>query len=186
MCARVHVLGRPGLLHSAVRGVRGLPRLVGRRVLVLPRLLRPSLISFSVVFSVEAEDTPPPPHRYAIVVDPGSGTMWVFLKTEAYGAHYITHTSSIYVHVNGPTLDTWPNRQRDAAHWTDRRTENQSGHQFLPKNSWHGICTDGEMDLHLPRTASQAPAVGQKQVGTKQKQKEEEEDTHRNELWNTS
>jgi hypothetical protein len=85
MSARVHIVGRPGLLHNAVCGVCGLPRLAGHHVLGLPRLLRPlvclggllrlSLISFSVVFSVEADGTPPPPHRYAITVDPSSGTV---------------------------------------------------------------------------------------------------------------
>jgi hypothetical protein len=85
MSARVHVLGRPGLLHNAVCGVRVLPHLAGHHVLGIPRLLRPlvclggllrlSLVSFSVVFSVEADGTPPPPHRYAVVIDPSSGTV---------------------------------------------------------------------------------------------------------------
>jgi hypothetical protein len=105
--ARVDVLGHPGLLHSAVCGVRGLPRLAGRRVLVLPRLLRPlvclggllrpSLISFSVVFSVEAEDTPPPPHCYAITVEPGSGTMWGFLEDGSV-QHTTPHTLLVYMY----------------------------------------------------------------------------------------
>ncbi|ONM09400.1 Agamous-like MADS-box protein AGL8 [Zea mays] len=86
----------PGLLRGLPAGVGVLARLLPGHVPRLPRslvclggLLRPSLISFSVVFSVEAEDTR---HRDAIAVEPGSGTMWIFLECGKHTALSLHHT----------------------------------------------------------------------------------------------
>ena len=95
----------PGLLRGLPAGVGVLARLLPGHVPRLPRslvclggLLRPSLISFSVVFSVEAEDTPPPPHRYAIAVDPGSSTMCVFSGRWKRTEHTTPHTLLVYMY----------------------------------------------------------------------------------------
>lgn len=63
--------------------------------------------------------------------------------------------------------------ERRAAHWTDGRAGGKPiGHQFLPKNYWHGLCTDGSTS-----TTDSVPAVGQKNRWVRNKNKKKKKKT---------